>query len=276
MENTRLQTKTLSEGIATDNEQTRAAFRLFLQEELVRRCQKNPKYSLRAFALLLEVENSALSKILNGKRKLTSQMIQRFSEKLNLSPQELAEVKNRFNVASTTEADALATYRQVTLDQFAIIADWYHYAIHELVKIKNAKHDVRWIAKTLNISQAEAGAAIERLLRLGYLEKDKKGRFVNCSGPLSTLGNKFTAVAFRKLQRQILEKAIVSLETVPMEERDNTSMTMAISTKHLPAAKEMIKGFRRQLSAFLEKDQNNLDAVYHLGIALYPVSSKEK
>ena len=43
----------------------------FLKSELARRQSKNPRYSLRAFALHLEIHPSALSRILAGKLDLS-------------------------------------------------------------------------------------------------------------------------------------------------------------------------------------------------------------
>ena len=44
-------------------------FRLYLQNEFVRRANKNPSYSLRSFARSLEVNDSTLSKLLSGKNE---------------------------------------------------------------------------------------------------------------------------------------------------------------------------------------------------------------
>ncbi len=60
-------------------------FRIFVKEELLLRTAKNPSYSLRAFAKSLQVEHSALSKILSGKRSLTPEMIYRISTRLGVS-----------------------------------------------------------------------------------------------------------------------------------------------------------------------------------------------
>lgn len=64
-------------------------FRLFLQDELVRRCKKNPRFSLRAFARTLAIEPSALSKILHGKRALTPKMLLRIATQLGMSDAEI-------------------------------------------------------------------------------------------------------------------------------------------------------------------------------------------
>lgn len=64
-------------------------FRQFLEDELARRSQNYPRYSLRAFARHLEVDSSFLSKILNGKRTVTLRTIRMFGERLNLQNEEL-------------------------------------------------------------------------------------------------------------------------------------------------------------------------------------------
>lgn len=64
-------------------------FRQYLEDELARRSQNYPRYSLRAFARHLEVDSSFLSKILNGKRTVTLRTIRMFGERLNLTPDEL-------------------------------------------------------------------------------------------------------------------------------------------------------------------------------------------
>ena len=64
-------------------------FRQFLEDELARRSQNYPRYSLRAFARHLEVDSSFLSKILNGKRTVTMRTIRMFGERLNLPGEQL-------------------------------------------------------------------------------------------------------------------------------------------------------------------------------------------
>ncbi|WP_413575818.1 DUF4423 domain-containing protein [Bdellovibrio sp. HCB290] len=66
-------------------------FRQFLEDELARRSQNYPRYSLRAFARHLEVDSSFLSKILNGKRTVTMRTIRMFGERLNLPGEQLQQ-----------------------------------------------------------------------------------------------------------------------------------------------------------------------------------------
>jgi len=231
---------------------------------LVERCRKNPSYSLRAFARSLEIEPSALSKILKGHRKISKSMCQRLCERLGILATDFIEDGHK-----TGELN-VQSYHAVDIDVFHLIADWYHYAILQLVHVKDFKADTKWVARTLDITVSEANIAIERLFRLQLLKKTADGRWLD-SGSLTTLGHKFSVGSFRQLQRQILEKAIDALESVPMDERDQTSMTVAVDSQRLPEARERIKKFRRSLDKFLQGGTNS-DRVYHLSISLYPVS----
>jgi uncharacterized protein (TIGR02147 family) len=158
------------------------------------------------------------------------------------------------------------------LDQFSVIADWYHSAILELIAVKGFRSDARWIAKRLGITVSEANTAIERLLNLEMLKRKKSGKLVNAVGSQTTLTKTpHTSQAQRRLQKQVLEMALSALEEIPVEKRSQTSVTMAINKKRLPEALEYIRRFRRDLSQFLEQDLDK-DEVYHLGISLYPVT----
>lgn len=243
-------------------------FRLFLQEELIRRCRKNQKYSLRAFAKFLGVEASFLSKIISGKRAVTAKTFSKFSTLLGLTPYQVAEFREKDN--------AEEKFNGLTLDHFHLIAEWHHFAILELLSIRGFRPSKQKIAQALGLSITEAASAVERLLRLGYLEITPKGKWLNVSGNNTTTSfEKFTNSALIKAQEKILEMAIESLHHVPLEERDQSAIIMAIDSKLLPKAKEKIKAFRRKLMSELQSGQN-LDQIYNLSISLYPVTQLEK
>ncbi|MNJ92610.1 hypothetical protein D3C87_102830 [compost metagenome] len=79
----------LSKCVYMQEHNKNSDFRQFLEDELARRSQNSPRYSLRAFARHLEVDSSFLSKILNGKRTVTMRTIRMFGERLNLQNEEL-------------------------------------------------------------------------------------------------------------------------------------------------------------------------------------------
>lgn len=247
-------------------------FRLWLQNELTTRCKKNPSYSLRSFAKVLDIDPSSLSQILSGKRNYSAKVIKKFCSKLAVSP----DVEHGFCLSvqrQINQEEALASYEdnyyQIQTDIFSIISDWYHYAILELTFVNGFKDDPRWIANKLGITVTEAKIAIERLLRFDLLV-EKNGQLIKSENFLTNGSEGVTSAALKKLQKHVLEKALKSIDDTPQEEKDITSMTMAIDESKILEAKELIKDFRRKLCGFLEDGKQT--KVYNLGIQLFPIS----
>jgi uncharacterized protein (TIGR02147 family) len=256
----------------------RRMFRSYLRSELLRRCRANPRYSLRAFARTLDYDPSSLSKILQGRRPLGPRTIERFGSALGLDEKAVRQFIYDERVSKVqgylpTSPDN--AYHQLSLDTFQVISDWYHYAILELIHVKGFRPSVRWIANTLCLRSNEVEAAIARLKKVGLLKVTEKGRFIEVRGDrLTTVGTPGSTAAFRNMQRQLLLKALHAMEATPIDERDQSSMTMAIDSRKLPQAKEKIRRFRRELCGFLTR-VNERDAVYALTVALFPLSHRK-
>jgi len=247
-------------------------FRQFLQNELIQRCRSNPQYSLRAFARFLEVDASFLSKVFALKRPMTKAFVKKCAKRLNLDPERCREY---INGGDNNDSSSVSNYNQLTLDHFRVISEWYHYAILEITGIEGFEPSEKWISKALNISIVEVQTAVERLVRMDFLEITTQGKWINKSGNNTTVGNDFTDVAFRKLQRSVLEKALVALDEVPFEFRDQSSMTLATHPRLIPEARQKIKRFRRELTDFLESVPQKT-TVYNIGISIYPISKIKK
>lgn len=245
-------------------------FRQFLQEELVSRCRENPNYSLRSFARALKVEPSALSQIINGKRPLTEKMKLRLGSALGLSLHHLKKLP-------TTNAITTSSYQQIALDAFAVMSDWYHYAILELTYLDDFKAEAGWISRRLGITKSEANIAVERLFRLDLLVADKAGRWKDSSenGRLTQIQLGLSSDAARKYQRQLLELSKTALQEVPLSQRNHTSAAFCFDTKDLPRAIESIKTFRRQFAEeFQPKDKAR--EVYQIQISFFPLTKNSQ
>jgi hypothetical protein, TIGR02147 len=251
----------------TDKISKSGCARGILQRELARRCESNPRYSLRAFAKALGISHPLLSLILSGRRKLSRKSAAKIAEKLSLSFEERRFFLSDYDFEETPSDD----FQQIDMDTFSFISDWSHYAILSLLDIRGAKFEAEWIARRLGISVHESRAAMERLVHLGLVSK--QGQTWKQTGLPIKVENELSTAASRKFQRQLLEKAIYSLENDPMEVRDMSSMTFAMDPELVPHALLRIRKFRRQLTAELEKMRPG-KRVYNLTVQLYPVSTE--
>lgn len=259
-------------------------YRHILNRELSRRIDANPRYSMRAFAKALDLDPAILSKVLSRKRILSVQSSFHIAEALSLTPTDRSiflksvvdeqsnlsakRSEKKLGISGATAAGAPTT---LDIDLFRAIGDWYHIAILELSQTKDFVSDARWIAKALGISVTEAKLAIERLLNLNLLTR-KDDRLVKTDENLSTTNKNISTPALRKFQRQILEKAIFSLENDPLETRNMTGVTMAIDPERLVHAKKMILDFMGNLMEFLEGGEKK--QVFQLAVSLYPLQQK--
>lgn len=251
-------------------------YRQWLSEEFTKRCRRNSKYSIRAFADLLGLNSSTVSQLLSGKRQASPKMVKRLCETLGVGPEQERALVNYANYKTYIKQDFdqeenKNSYRQLTLDAYALIADWYHYAILEITFVQDFKSEPKWIAAKLGITAAEAKIAIERLIRLELL-KEHDGKLFKTETFITNFSNGVTSGALKKLQKSVLEMGLEAIDNTPKDEKDITSMTFAIDEKKIPEAREKIKKFRREMSELLES--GNQTRVYNLGIQLYPISNK--
>ena len=257
-------------------------YRPYLRSELERRLSLNPRYSLRAFARDLRMAPQILSGVLNGKKGISVEAAARIAERLSLSPEESSYLLDLVTLVHARSAQAkkiaayklkerhsTTQYRSLEMEAFRAISDWYHYGIIELMNTADFQPDPQWIAARLGISTFEVEQAIERLVQLQLIERQTDGSLKRTEVNLSA-NYGVPSEAIRKFTKQILQKAQDSLESQSLDERDLTTMTMAIDPTLLPVAKKRIAEFRRELAALLEQD--NRTEVYVFAPSLFKLS----
>lgn len=261
-------------------------FAEFLKEEFQRRHQNNPRYSLRSFATTLNISSSFLSKLFNGKRPITEKTFLQITKRLALHPEIVEKYRTtlgRANASSVAlrggpaklEVSALE-FKQLSLDRFQLISSWYHFAILELITLEDFRPHPNYIAAKLNITPFEAKEAVDRLLRLGLLTiskdpKDLKKGKVYRSNNNTTLGPGIATAATTAQQEGILKLALEALYNIPIENRSQTSMTMAIPKNRIHEAQDYIREFRSKMTALLQR-KGKRDSVYQLSISFFPIT----
>jgi uncharacterized protein (TIGR02147 family) len=242
-----------------------------MKRTFAERCRKNSSYSLRAFARSLGMDSSSVSAILKGKRPLTIKSARKIVEGLNITnPVEAqALIMNTFTPA---ENETLSDYTEIAMESAEAISSWQHFAILAVLELKDFKGQERQIAERLNIPFGIASECLGRLEKLGLIEKKKD--LWKLTGKNMATPSHIPSAALREGHRQFIHKALHSLESDPVEMREISGITMAISKTRLTEAKSMIKDFRRRLSTYLES--GGLDAVYRLNIQLFPLSQEKK
>jgi len=229
----------------------------FLNDELVRRTSVNRAYSLRAFAKSLNLSSGELSEILRGKRKLSLKSANKISKALSLTSREtkhlysfieneqqmISDPNSKLNSHSNLPFQEL----KISHDQFDVISEWYHFAILNLADTKGFEWSYSSIAKKLNIKPFEVKMAIDKMVNVGLISKHvlKNGTtsYKICEDYIMS-NEGIPSKAVRNYHRQILTKAIESLELQHISERDISGIGLTIDKKDIPQLKKDISDFQ--------------------------------
>lgn len=235
-----------------------------LKTEFAKRSEKNPSYSLRAFARSLKLDSSTLSALLSGKRALSYKTALKLVGELDLPLEEQKTLLlNSMMLNAKQEPNG---FTELEENEFEMIAGWEHYAILSLLELDGFKATISAVSQRLNIPIGVTIRAVGRLEALGAVKKTN--HTIQSTRKQLAIKTKASA-ALRRANREYIEKAIYSIEKHDPEDRDITGITMAIEKKKIPEARKRIQEFRRSLCKYLESGKK--DEVYRLNVQLFPI-----
>jgi transcriptional regulator with XRE-family HTH domain len=245
------------------------SFRLFLQSELARRCARNAQYSMRAFAMHLDIDHSTLSQWLRGRRSLTVRSIESMGRRLGLDEN---AIQRYVDYAGRDEGPCSTT--MLSAETVALISDWHHFAILELTSLGGFQADSRWISRVLDISVDEVDVALQRLIRLDLLDMAAADRWVDRSGDATVNIETLEAGTIERQQGQSRRLSASALRSIPIALREHSTITLAVNSEQLARAFELSARFRQQLIDLLR--DGPADDVYQIEVAIFPVTTKKR
>jgi uncharacterized protein (TIGR02147 family) len=260
-----------------------AAIQRKVGERLLELQHRNPAFSIRAFSRRLGVSPATLSRLLSGKRRVSRDLAARIVDGLELGPADadailsLFPVRERGTAAARGARTATRDTLELTMDHYQLVAEWQHFALRALLRTPEARRSPsrsrpEWLADRLGIPVSTARTALERLLRLGMVARTPGGA-LRATDETYSSPDGTPSVTVRRNHAQHLELARASLDRDPVEARDFTNLTIAISPARLPRARKAIRKFRRELERLLEDDSGEgRSEVYNLAIQLFPLT----
>lgn len=260
----------------------------FLRDYVQEKKSSSPNWSYGVWARQMKLKSSStLIMIVNGQRNPGPTLTKKFTAFFKFDEKEseyftaLVQLQKSKNIEETVERleelqQQNPNVRLVDLDSFRAMANWHYYAIRELVTQKDFKENYEWIARYFSqrISAIQAKEAIEVLLKLGLLGRDKRGHLQVQDQHFKT-PHDIADEGLKKFHTDVLQLAQHSLQTLSPQSREISGGTFAIQRSQIPRAKKLIRKFQMDLCRLLETRHG--DAIYQLEVAFFPLSEvKEK
>lgn len=235
-------------------------YRRLLHQRWAEMVEKNPRFSLRAFAKRLGVSPSHLSRVLNGKKSLSLETAVQISRELGI------------DLTGEFSDQALPT-KTLNFEVFKVISDWYHFPLLELIRTKGFKSDARWIAKRMELPLPIVTAALDRLESLELIErKDGEIKLTN-QNFLETLDD-IPSAATRNHHEQMLSKAVESLNSEPVSKREFQSLNFNFDPEEMEEAKKAIRDFCKRFNKKYGKTSGK--EVYQLNLQFFGLTRETK
>jgi uncharacterized protein (TIGR02147 family) len=189
--------------------------------------------------------------------------------RLGLDEESLAEFVR--SESSDANSDDLSEVRRFASDTACLVADWEHYAILELVRLREFRPDSRWVARVLGLSVDEVNVALQRLLRLGLLTMDAPDCWTDRSGDTTASLRGFTRAALQRLVDQSRERLLETVGNRLNGRRVFSETTFAVPSDCVAQIAERIERFRREIHGLVRR-AGPPDEVYRLEISFAPLT----
>lgn len=166
--------------------------------------------------------------------------------------------------------------RQLEAKELKYLRQWYTVVVRSFLEVNQGDSNPVKIAQSVipPISEKQASESLELLHSLGFVKRISSERLALSDSHLTISGAE-KAKAIREYQAQVMQIGAQSLERIPPEERDVSTLTMAIDQECVNDFKAMAREFRRQLQNRIEECAKP-DRVMQLNMAFFPVAQQRK
>lgn len=263
-------------------------YRKYLSDYYQYKKSTSNAFSYRYFSTKAGLTSPVFLKlVIDGKRNLTRQTIEKFCTALQLNKKQAIFFKNLvlFDQATTSSEkqeyyavlrslENSVTEKIINDDQFEYFSKWYNAIIRELVTLYDFKQDYSLLGRCVypEITEREAKNAITTLEKLGLIRKQEDSTcYEQTDKAIVNNSSRLGLMAVRKFNKTMIEHALNAVESVPVEKRHISGITVGISKQMYEIIQSEIIAFKDRLVTLANRSEKN-SGVYQINIQLFPVS----
>lgn len=242
-------------------------------------------FSYRYLAQRSGVAASLLIAVMRGERRITPTIARKYAEGMELTARETeyllalvdferAKVHVEKNEAFSriVRLRGQSKIRYIGADQYEYFSHWYHSAIRELISLPFFREDLSWIGEILqpSVSPKLVSQSLKLLERLNLVGRDELGKLQVTDKAISSEYEMHT-LSLRNFNFEMIDRARESLETVPVEKREISGLTMGVSEECIERIKQRIRIFKEEIISMVVDDTNQSKSVYQMNFQFFPL-----
>jgi uncharacterized protein (TIGR02147 family) len=265
-------------------------FRKFLQDYYQDQKKRFPHFSYRYFCKKADLTSpSHFLEIIEGKRKLTSKMLESFVKGLALTDSDARyfamlvgfnqsnnSIEKQHLLEQLRGLKRKVKQALVSTDHYEYYSKWYNVIIRELACLIDWKDDFEVLANSVapHIRKNDAKESIEFLVHAGFIEKRGDGRYYQRE-PAITSGPEVCSLGVRAYNAFMAEQGRRSIDAYPPAERDIQTLTIGVSKDGYRLIKQEMQDFLSRVVRIVDDDKN-ADRVYNVNVHLFPMSVRQQ
>lgn len=240
-----------------------------VRERYKRKRQANPRFSVKAFANQLGLNESTLYKVMQGRRRIGIHVARQLAGKLGY---ELVEDPVDIpRGADVLDPDQAKTISQETFD----VLGWIHFAILEAMKLGDFTPSEGWVARRFGLSLEETQRVLREMENAGVLKREGSTWTDTVEDAISAGPGKFSSESMRANQKRFLEFSAKQLEIVPIEKREHFLFVFPVNDREIERLKKKSQKVLMEVADQSQRSRRPKNAVYGMQISLVPVTRLE-
>jgi uncharacterized protein (TIGR02147 family) len=260
-------------------------YRFLLKEYYTLQKKMSRAFSFRYFSAKAGVSASVLKDIMAGRRRLTMDVMQKYSQAMRLNQKEteyfgvvVEFVNSKTNDDKNAQFTKLLRMRGnfmmkfIEENKYEFFKNWYYSAIREMVTLVDFREDYDWIGKKCfpRITAAQARKAVELMLELGIMRRNEKGNLELTDAVISS-EYEFESFLLKNFHTMMILLAKEALERFKPQEREISSLTLGVSHKCYSRIKERIRTFKQEIITMVVEDTSRSETVCQCNFQLFPL-----
>ena len=266
-------------------------YRNFLQDFYELEKSLDSSFSYRVFAAAVEMDASLLLKILQGKRHVSTKSIESFVQFFRFKEgkaeyfRELVaygkaktddQVRKHFE---TLQKIRPAACRELDEARYRYFQQWFYPMVRSALDVFDYRGPEYAAALgdscIPKLTATQVQNAVDALLQLGLAHKQNNGRIVPTEAHIKTK-ERWLSASISDYQKSITELAQRSIAETPKEERDISTLTMALDSSQIQKIREILAETRKSIVKVVNAMPSQIcDSVYQLNFQLFPMMKKK-